>query len=113
MPQLRDAFRREKETRREIDEKVRSEAMRTTAEEAGYMAIFASTDEDAGRTRDLVFKMLAKEVDGIILVPCAACPFPEIAGTLAQIALYRGPVTLAAMLALYTISVFRKKGAAP
>ena len=41
------------------------------AEEAGYMAIFASTDEDAGRTRDLVFKMLAKEVDGIILVPCA------------------------------------------
>ena len=49
----------------------------------------------------------------LILVPCAACPFPDIIKALAQIALYRGPVTLAVMLMLYAVSVFRKKGAAP
>ena len=37
MPQMRDAFRREKEQHRQIDERIRTEAMRTTDEEAGYI----------------------------------------------------------------------------
>ena len=37
MPQLRDAFRREKEAQREIDIRVQQEAMRTTEEEAGFI----------------------------------------------------------------------------
>lgn len=39
-------------------------------EENGYMTLFASSDESAAKTSALVDKMLAKEVDGIILVPC-------------------------------------------
>jgi len=39
-------------------------------EEKGYMALFASSDENAEKTAALVDKMLGKEVDGIILVPC-------------------------------------------
>jgi len=39
-------------------------------EEKGYMALFVSSDESADRTASLVDKMLGKEVDGIILVPC-------------------------------------------
>ena len=42
----------------------------TTAEQYGYMALFASSDEKAPKTSDLVYKMLSKEVDGMILVPC-------------------------------------------
>lgn len=42
----------------------------TTAEQLGYMSLFASSDENASKTSDLVYKMLSKEVDGMILVPC-------------------------------------------
>lgn len=42
----------------------------TTAEEYGYMALFASSDEKSSKLADLTKKMLRKEVDGIILVPC-------------------------------------------
>lgn len=42
----------------------------TTAEEYGYMALFASSDESADKLADLTQKMLGKEVDGMIVVPC-------------------------------------------
>lgn len=42
----------------------------TTAEEYGYMALFASSDERADKLADLTEKMLRKEVDGMIVVPC-------------------------------------------
>lgn len=42
-----------------------------TAEEHGYMALFASSDEKSYRLDSLATQMLSKEVDGIILVPCA------------------------------------------
>lgn len=42
----------------------------TTAEQYGYMALFASSDENASKASDLASKMLSKEVDGMILVPC-------------------------------------------
>ena len=45
----------------------------------------------------------------LALVPCAACPFPEIRKTLSQIALCRGPVTLAVTLVFYCLSVIRRK----
>lgn len=41
-----------------------------TAEGYGYMALFASSDEDASKTSLLVEEMLGKGVDGMILVPC-------------------------------------------
>ena len=40
------------------------------AEQYGYMALFASSDEEAGKMATLVEKMLEKGVDGLILVPC-------------------------------------------
>lgn len=40
------------------------------AEDRGYMAIFSSSDESADKLADLTRKMLAKEVDGLIVVPC-------------------------------------------
>lgn len=42
----------------------------TTAEEYGYMALFASSDESADKLANLTQKMLGKEVDGMIVVPC-------------------------------------------
>jgi len=42
----------------------------TAAEEYGYMALFASSDERADKLADLTQKMLRKEVDGMIVVPC-------------------------------------------
>jgi len=39
-------------------------------EERGYMTLFASSDENAAKMEKQVERMLAKEVDGIILVPC-------------------------------------------
>lgn len=42
----------------------------TTAEEYGYMALFASSDERADKLADLTQKMLRKEVGGMIVVPC-------------------------------------------
>ena len=45
MPQLRDAFRRAKESQREIDEKVQTEAMRTTDEEAEYIQSILREEE--------------------------------------------------------------------
>ena len=50
MPQMRDVFRREKEERRLIDERIRTEAMRTTDEEAGY--ILSILREVSSRYRD-------------------------------------------------------------
>ena len=52
MPQLRDAFRRAKENQREIDEKVRTEAMRTTDEEAEF--IQSILREVSARFRDQI-----------------------------------------------------------
>ncbi len=43
----------------------------TYAENEGYMALFASSDESASKLSELVDRMLSKEVDGMILVPCA------------------------------------------
>lgn len=45
-------------------------SIETTAEKSGYMALFASSDEKASKLADLTRKMLLKEVDGMILVPC-------------------------------------------
>ena len=45
----------------------------------------------------------------LILVPCAACPLPEITETLTQIAMFRGPVTLAVTLILFFVHVPRGK----
>jgi LacI family transcriptional regulator len=42
----------------------------TTAESLGYMALFASSDERSDKLAELTRKMLAKEVDGMIVVPC-------------------------------------------
>ncbi len=42
----------------------------TIAEEYGYMALFASSDEDSEKMDRLANKMLSKEVTGMILVPC-------------------------------------------
>ena len=42
----------------------------TVAEERGYMALFASSDENAERLSNLLGKMLCKEVEGVIVVPC-------------------------------------------
>lgn len=42
----------------------------TVAEEKGYMALFASSDENAERLSNLLGKMLYKEVEGVIVVPC-------------------------------------------
>lgn len=42
----------------------------TAAEEYGYMALFASSDESSDKLADLTEKMLRKEVDGMIVVPC-------------------------------------------
>ena len=42
----------------------------SATEEKGYMALFASSDENAQTMEKQVERMLAKEVDGLILVPC-------------------------------------------
>jgi len=42
----------------------------SATEEQGYMALFASSDENAIKMKNQVERMLSKEVDGIILVPC-------------------------------------------
>lgn len=42
----------------------------TVAEENGYMALFASSDENSERLSNLLGRMLSKEVEGIIIVPC-------------------------------------------
>jgi len=42
----------------------------SATEEKGYMALFASSDENAGNMEKQVERMLSKEVDGLILVPC-------------------------------------------
>ena len=42
----------------------------SATEGKGYMALFASSDEDAVNMEKQVERMLAKEVDGLILVPC-------------------------------------------
>ncbi|MBQ7194517.1 MAG: LacI family DNA-binding transcriptional regulator [Bacteroidales bacterium] len=42
-----------------------------SAEEFGYMALFASSDENPEKMADLVEKMISKGVDGFIVVPCA------------------------------------------
>lgn len=47
----------------------------TYAEKEGYMALFASSDENAAKLSDLVDKMLSKEVDGMILVPCTGSDY--------------------------------------
>ena len=41
----------------------------TAAEERGYMAMFSNSDESADRMDEIVDRMLAKEVDGFIIVP--------------------------------------------
>jgi len=41
-----------------------------TAEKYGYSVLFASSDENAQRTADLVDNMMNKGVDCIILIPC-------------------------------------------
>ena len=45
-------------------------SIEASAEEFGYMALFASSDEDHERMAELVERMLVKGVDGFILVPC-------------------------------------------
>lgn len=40
------------------------------AEESGYMALFASSDENADKLSYLLDQMLGKEVAGLIIVPC-------------------------------------------
>lgn len=50
MPQMRDVFRREKEEHRQIDERIQTEAMRTTDEEAAY--ILGILREVSSRYRD-------------------------------------------------------------
>ncbi len=42
----------------------------SATEEKGYMTLFASSDENASKMAKQVDRMLSKEVDGIILVPC-------------------------------------------
>lgn len=42
----------------------------SATEEKGYMTLFASSDENAEKMAKQVERMLSKEVDGIILVPC-------------------------------------------
>ena len=39
-------------------------------EDSNYMALFASSEEKADKLSDLVDRLLAKGVDGLILVPC-------------------------------------------
>ncbi len=45
-------------------------SIETVAEEHGYMALFASSDEKADKLASLIDRMLGKEVEGLILVPC-------------------------------------------
>lgn len=42
----------------------------TTAEDRGYLALFASSDENADKLANLLDRMLSKEVEGVIVVPC-------------------------------------------
>lgn len=42
----------------------------SATEEKGYMTLFASSDENASKLEKQVDRLLSKEVDGIILVPC-------------------------------------------
>ena len=42
----------------------------TTAEDKGYLALFASSDENADKLANLLDRMLSKEVEGVIVVPC-------------------------------------------
>ena len=42
----------------------------TTAEDKGYLALFASSDENADKLANLLNRMLSKEVEGVIVVPC-------------------------------------------
>lgn len=42
----------------------------TVAEEKGYMALFASSDENSDKLSNLLGRMLCKEVEGVIVVPC-------------------------------------------
>lgn len=41
-----------------------------TAEAHGYLALFASSDENADKLSNLLDRMLCKEVEGLIVVPC-------------------------------------------
>lgn len=45
-------------------------SIETEAEELGYMALFASSDENSEKLSNLLERMLSKEVAGIIIVPC-------------------------------------------
>ena len=42
----------------------------TTAENHGYLVLFASSDENADKLANLLDRMLRKEVEGVIVVPC-------------------------------------------
>lgn len=46
------------------------QAIESYAEEYNYMALFASSEDKPEKMYELVDKMLRKEVDGLILVPC-------------------------------------------
>lgn len=45
-------------------------SIETVAEEQGYMALFASSDEKSDKLSSLIDRMLGKEVEGLIVVPC-------------------------------------------
>lgn len=45
-------------------------SIETEAEGLGYMALFASSDENSDKLSNLIDRMLSKEVAGIIIVPC-------------------------------------------
>ena len=45
-------------------------SIETVAEERGYMALFASSDEKSDKLANLLGRMLRKEVEGVIVVPC-------------------------------------------
>lgn len=45
-------------------------SIENAAEESGYMVLFASSDEKSEKLSSLLGKMLSKEVEGVIVVPC-------------------------------------------